>query len=24
VIGFVKGCAFDALGFAAGDRTHRL
>ena len=24
VIGFAKGCAFDALGFAAGDRTHAL
>jgi SAM-dependent MidA family methyltransferase len=24
VIGFVKGCAFDAVGFAAGDRTHSL
>ncbi len=24
VIGFVKGCAFDANGFTAGDRTHRL
>jgi SAM-dependent MidA family methyltransferase len=24
VIGFAKGCAFDALGFAAGDRSHRL
>jgi SAM-dependent MidA family methyltransferase len=24
VIGFVKGCTFDAIGFAAGDRSHRL
>jgi len=24
VIGFAKGCTFDALGFAAGDRSHRL
>ena len=24
VIGFAKGCAFDALGFEAGDRSHRL
>jgi SAM-dependent MidA family methyltransferase len=24
VIGFVAGAPFDALGFAAGDRTHRL
>ena len=24
VIGFAKGCAFDAVGFAAGDRTHSL
>jgi SAM-dependent MidA family methyltransferase len=24
VIGFAKDCAFDALGFAAGDRSHRL
>jgi SAM-dependent MidA family methyltransferase len=24
VIGFAKGCGFDALGFAEGDRTHRL
>ena len=24
VIGFAKGCTFDAIGFAAGDRTHRL
>jgi hypothetical protein len=24
VIGFAKGCTFDPLGFAAGDRTHRL
>ena len=24
VIGFGKGCGFDALGFLAGDRTHRL
>jgi SAM-dependent MidA family methyltransferase len=24
VIGFAKGCRFDAIGFAAGDRTHRL
>jgi SAM-dependent MidA family methyltransferase len=24
VIGLAKGCAFDAIGFAAGDRTHRL
>jgi len=24
VIGFGKKCAFDALGFLAGDRTHRL
>jgi SAM-dependent MidA family methyltransferase len=24
VIGFAKGCEFDALGFAAGDRTHTL
>jgi SAM-dependent MidA family methyltransferase len=24
VIGFAKGCAFDAIGFAAGDRSHRL
>jgi SAM-dependent MidA family methyltransferase len=24
VIGFAKGCAFDAIGFAAGDRTHTL
>lgn len=24
VIGFAKGCRFDAVGFAAGDRTHRL
>ena len=24
VIGFAKDCAFEALGFAAGDRSHRL
>jgi SAM-dependent MidA family methyltransferase len=24
VIGFAKGATFDALGFTAGDRTHRL
>jgi SAM-dependent MidA family methyltransferase len=24
VIGLAKGCRFDAVGFAAGDRTHRL
>jgi SAM-dependent MidA family methyltransferase len=24
VIGFAKGCSFDAFGFAAGDRSHRL
>ncbi len=24
VIGFAKGMSFDALGFAAGDRSHRL
>ena len=24
VIGFAKGCTFDALGFAEGDRSHRL
>ena len=24
VIGFAKGCTFDPLGFAEGDRTHRL
>jgi SAM-dependent MidA family methyltransferase len=24
VIGFAKGCSFDALGFAEGDRSHRL
>ena len=24
VIGFAKGCSFDAIGFAAGDRTHTL
>jgi SAM-dependent MidA family methyltransferase len=24
VIGFGKGCTFDAIGFAAGDRTHTL
>jgi len=24
VIGFVKGCTFDAIGFAAGDRSHSL
>jgi SAM-dependent MidA family methyltransferase len=24
VIGFAKGCRFDALGFSAGDRSHRL
>jgi SAM-dependent MidA family methyltransferase len=24
VIGFAKGCSFDAVGFAAGDRSHRL
>lgn len=24
VIGFAKGCRFDAVGFAAGDRSHRL
>jgi SAM-dependent MidA family methyltransferase len=24
VIGFAKGCSFDAIGFAAGDRSHRL
>ena len=24
VIGFAKGCSFDALGFASGDRSHRL
>jgi SAM-dependent MidA family methyltransferase len=24
VIGFAKGCRFDALGFTEGDRTHRL
>jgi hypothetical protein len=24
VIGFVRGPWFDALGFAVGDRSHRL
>jgi SAM-dependent MidA family methyltransferase len=24
VLGLVKGAPFDALGFALGDRTHRL
>ena len=24
VIAFAKGCSFDAMGFAAGDRSHRL
>jgi SAM-dependent MidA family methyltransferase len=24
VIGFARGCAFDPVGFAEGDRTHRL
>jgi len=24
VIGLVRGCTFDAVGFVAGDRTHRL
>ncbi|MCW5656314.1 MAG: SAM-dependent methyltransferase [Burkholderiaceae bacterium] len=24
VIGFAKGCVFDPIGFAAGDRSHRL
>jgi SAM-dependent MidA family methyltransferase len=24
VIGFAKGCTFDAIGFTAGDRTHTL
>jgi len=24
VIGFAKGCRFEPIGFAAGDRTHRL
>ena len=24
VIGFARGCAFDPIGFASGDRTHRL
>ena len=24
VIGLARGCSFDAVGFAAGDRTHRL
>jgi SAM-dependent MidA family methyltransferase len=24
VIALARGCSFDALGFAAGDRTHRL
>jgi SAM-dependent MidA family methyltransferase len=24
VIGFAKGCSFDAIGFSAGDRSHRL
>jgi SAM-dependent MidA family methyltransferase len=24
VIGFARGCRFDPVGFAAGDRTHRL
>jgi SAM-dependent MidA family methyltransferase len=24
VIGFSKGCSFDALGFVSGDRSHRL
>ncbi len=24
VIGLAKGCTFDAVGFATGDRTHRL
>jgi SAM-dependent MidA family methyltransferase len=24
VIGFAKGCTFDAIGFAVGDRSHRL
>jgi SAM-dependent MidA family methyltransferase len=24
VIGFAKGCTFDAIGFAAGDRSHSL
>jgi SAM-dependent MidA family methyltransferase len=24
VLGFVRGPAFDAIGFAAGDRSHTL
>ena len=24
VLGFAKGCTFDAIGFATGDRSHRL
>ena len=24
VVGFGKECSFDAIGFLAGDRTHRL
>jgi SAM-dependent MidA family methyltransferase len=24
VIGFARGCEFDAIGFAVGDRTHTL
>ena len=24
VIAFAKGCSFDPIGFASGDRTHRL
>jgi SAM-dependent MidA family methyltransferase len=24
VIAFAKGCAFDPIGFTAGDRSHRL
>ena len=24
VIAFCKGCRFDAIGFSAGDRSHRL
>jgi SAM-dependent MidA family methyltransferase len=24
VIGFARGCSFDAIGFASGDRTHTL
>ena len=24
VIGFARGCSFDAIGFAQGDRSHTL